>query len=92
VRYLGTAQGHRVVVGSARTIADDMEAWLLAGAADGFNLLFPFFPAPLDDFVNLVVPELQARGIFRTEYEGRTLRENLGVPTPRNRYAAARNL
>jgi FMN-dependent oxidoreductase (nitrilotriacetate monooxygenase family) len=88
VRYLGTAQGHRVVVGSAKTIADDMEAWLLAGAADGFNLLFPFFPAPLDDFVNLVVPELQARGIFRTEYEGRTLRENLGVPAPQNRYAS----
>ena len=64
VRYLGTAQGHRVVVGSARTIADDMEAWLLAGAADGFNLLFPYFPAPLDDFVDLVVPELQATRHF----------------------------
>jgi alkanesulfonate monooxygenase len=67
-----------------------MEEWLLAGAADGFNLLFPFFPGPLDDFVDLVVPELQRRGIFRTEYEGRTLRENLGVPIPPNRYTVAR--
>ncbi|WP_428487432.1 LLM class flavin-dependent oxidoreductase [Rhodopila sp.] len=89
-RYLGTSQGHRVVHGSARSIADTMEEWLLAGAADGFNLLFPFFPGPLNDFVDLVVPELQRRGIFRTEYEGRTLRENLGVPVPPNRYAASR--
>jgi N-acetyl-S-(2-succino)cysteine monooxygenase len=86
-RYLGTSQGHRVLYGSAKTIADSMEEWLLAGACDGFNLLFPYFPGPLDDFVDLVVPELQRRGIFRTEYEGRTLRENLGVPVPANRYA-----
>jgi alkanesulfonate monooxygenase len=64
-----------------------MEEWLLAGACDGFNLLFPYFPGPLNAFVDLVVPELQRRGIFRTEYEGRTLRENLGVPVPKNRYA-----
>jgi FMN-dependent oxidoreductase (nitrilotriacetate monooxygenase family) len=86
-RYLGTAQGHRVLHGSAKTIADSMEEWLLAGACDGFNLLFPYFPGPLNDFVDLVVPELQRRGIFRTEYEGRTLRQNLGVPEPANRYA-----
>jgi FMN-dependent oxidoreductase (nitrilotriacetate monooxygenase family) len=85
-RYLGTSQGHRVLHGSAKTIADSMEEWLFAGACDGFNLLFPYFPRPLDDFVDLVVPELQRRGIFRTEYEGRTLRENLGVPVPPNRY------
>jgi alkanesulfonate monooxygenase SsuD/methylene tetrahydromethanopterin reductase-like flavin-dependent oxidoreductase (luciferase family) len=85
-RYLGTSQGHRVLYGSAKTIADSMEEWLLAGACDGFNLLFPYFPGPLNDFVDLVVPELQRRGIFRTEYEGRTLRENLGVPVPANRY------
>ncbi len=89
-RYLGASSGHRLVHGSAKTIADTMEEWLLAGAADGFNLLFPFFPAPLDDFVDLVVPELQRRGIFRTEYEGRTLRANLGVPVPPNRYTASR--
>jgi N-acetyl-S-(2-succino)cysteine monooxygenase len=90
-RYLGTTQGHRLLYGSPKTIADSLEEWLLAGACDGFNLLFPFFPGPLNDFVDLVVPELQRRGIFRTEYEGRTLRENLGVPVPRNRFAAARH-
>ena len=86
-RYLGTSQGHRVLRGSPKTIADSMEEWLLAGACDGFNLLFPYFPGPLNDFVDLVVPELQRRGIFRTEYEGTTLRENLGVPVPKNRHA-----
>jgi N-acetyl-S-(2-succino)cysteine monooxygenase len=85
-RYLGTTQGHRLLVGSPRTIADSMEEWLRAEAADGFNLLFPFFPGPLNDFVDLVVPEIQRRGIYRTEYEGRTLRENLGVSVPRNRF------
>ncbi len=89
-RFLATTQGHRLLVGSPRTVADSIEEWLLAGACDGFNLLFPFFPGPLDDFVDLVVPELQRRGIYRTEYEGRTLRENLGVPVPPNRYTLAR--
>lgn len=87
-RYLGTSQGHRLIHGSPRSIADSMEEWLLAGACDGFNLLFPFFPGPLAAFVDLVVPELQRRGIFRTAYEGRTLRENLGVPVPPNRHRA----
>lgn len=87
-RYLGTSQGHRVIHGSAKTIADSLEEWLIEGAADGFNLLFPFFPGPLNDFVDLVVPELQRRGIFRTEYRGRTLRDHLGVPVPKNRYVA----
>jgi alkanesulfonate monooxygenase len=49
--------------------------------------MFPFYPKPLEDFVRLVVPELQRRGIYRTAYAGRTLRENLGVPQPRNRFA-----
>lgn len=89
-RFMGTTLGHRLLVGSPKTIADSLEEWLVAGAADGFNLLFPYFPGPLNDFVDLVVPELQRRGIFRTEYEGRTLRENLGVPTPSNRFALAR--
>lgn len=89
-RYLGASQGHRLICGSAKTIADSMEEWLMADAADGFNLLFPYFPGALDDFVDLVVPELQRRGIFRTEYAGRTLRENLGVPVPPNRYTQAR--
>ncbi len=65
-------------VGTAATIADAMEEWLFSDASDGFNVMFPYLPAGLDDFVNKVVPELQRRGIFRREYEGRTLRENLG--------------
>ncbi len=87
-RRLGASQGHRVVYGSPQRVADLMEEWLLAGACDGFNLLFPYFPTPLDDFVSLVVPELQRRGIYRTAYEGPTLRDILGVPVPRNRFTA----
>ena len=74
------------MVGTAATIADEMEAWLLGDACDGFNVMFPFLPAGLDDFVDKVVPELQRRGLFRREYEGRTLRENLGLPRPPNRF------
>jgi hypothetical protein len=65
-----------------------MEAWLLAEACDGFNLLFPYFPGPLEEFVDEVVPLLQRRGIYRTAYQGTTLRANLGVPVPGNRFAA----
>jgi alkanesulfonate monooxygenase len=63
-----------------------MEEWLMSHGSDGFNIMFPFLPAGLDDFVDKVVPELQKRGIFRKEYEGRTLRENLGLPRPKNRF------
>jgi len=86
-RYLGTSLGHQMVVGGPARIADVMQEWLEGGAADGFTLLFPFYPKPLEEFVDLVVPELQRRGIFRTEYAGTTLRETLGVPVPRNRHA-----
>jgi alkanesulfonate monooxygenase len=78
------------MVGTASTIADEMEAWLNGNACDGFNVMFPFLPAGLDDFVDKVVPELQRRGLFRREYEGVTLRENLGLPRPENRYVAQR--
>lgn len=74
------------MVGTAASIADQMEAWLMERACDGFNIMFPYLPAGLDDFVDKVVPELQRRGLFRTEYEGKTLRENLGVPRPENRF------
>jgi alkanesulfonate monooxygenase len=74
------------MVGTPATIADEMEAWLDGEACDGFTAMFPYLPAGLDDFVNLVVPELQRRGLFRREYEGATLRENLGLPRPRNRF------
>jgi FMN-dependent oxidoreductase (nitrilotriacetate monooxygenase family) len=73
-------------VGTAKTIADQMEEWLLSAACDGFNIMFPYLPAGLDDFVAQVVPELQRRGLFRTEYEGSTLRENLGLPWRANRF------
>lgn len=76
-------------VGTAKTIADRMEEWLTTRGSDGFNIMFPFLPAGLDDFVDKVVPELQRRGIFRTEYEGATLRENLGLPRPKNRFFEA---
>jgi alkanesulfonate monooxygenase len=76
-------------VGTPQTIADQMEDWLMSRGSDGFNIMFPFLPAGLDDFVDKVVPELQKRGIFRKEYEGRTLRENLGLPRPKNRFFEA---
>lgn len=78
--------GGQAFVGTAQTIADDMQEWLESEGCDGFNVMFPWLPGGLDDFVNKVVPELQRRGIFRTEYEGRTLRENLGLPRPGNRF------
>ena len=73
-------------VGTPRTIADQMEEWLLTEASDGFNVMFPYLPAGLDDFVDRVVPELQAHGLLRREYERPTLRENLGLPRPENRF------
>jgi FMN-dependent oxidoreductase (nitrilotriacetate monooxygenase family) len=73
-------------VGTPQTIADEMQQWLEEEGSDGFNVMFPYLPEGLDDFVEKVVPELQRRGIFRTEYEGRTLRENLGLQRPANRF------
>ena len=75
-------------VGTPETIADGMEAWLDGDACDGFNVMFPYLPEGLDDFVDRVVPELQRRGLFRTEYEGATLRDHLGLPPPANRFFA----
>ena len=78
------AKDHWALVGTPKRIADHLEQWFVEKAADGFNLLPPYMPAALNDFVDLVIPELQRRGLFRTEYEGTTLRENLGVPFPLN--------
>ena len=78
--------GGLAFVGTPQTIADQMEDWLTSRGSDGFNIMFPYLPAGLFDFVDKVVPELQRRGIFRTEYEGKTLRENLGLPRPKNRF------
>ncbi|MBR0649762.1 LLM class flavin-dependent oxidoreductase [Roseomonas terrae] len=81
--YAGAA-----IVGTPATIADTMEEWLETRACDGFNVMFPHVPAGLDEFVERVVPELQRRGLFRTEYEGTTLRDHLGLPRPENRFFA----
>ena len=80
--------GTRVTVGTAADLADEMEAWVNAGAADGFNICPPVLPLALDQFADLVMPELRRRGLFRTEYEGTTLRENLGLTRPALRRAA----
>jgi FMN-dependent oxidoreductase (nitrilotriacetate monooxygenase family) len=85
-QYVGGSFTSLELIGTAQSIADEMETWLGEDACDGFNIMFPFLPAGLDDFVDLVVPELQRRGLFRREYEGSTLRENLGLPRPPNRF------
>jgi N-acetyl-S-(2-succino)cysteine monooxygenase len=82
--YLRVAgsRGHWQISGSPKQIADALEEWVRKGAADGFNIIPPSLPGALEDFVELVIPELQSRGLFRTEYEGRTMRENLGLRRP----------
>jgi FMN-dependent oxidoreductase (nitrilotriacetate monooxygenase family) len=84
------ARGHQQVVGTPASIADQLQQWFEEGGADGFNIMAPWFPGGLDDFIELVLPELQRRGLFRTEYEGRTLREHLGLQRPVHRAHSAR--
>ncbi|MEU4446139.1 LLM class flavin-dependent oxidoreductase [Actinosynnema sp. NPDC050801] len=86
---LGGGRGHQVVAGTPEQIADHIELWFTTGAADGFNVMAPLLPSGLEDFVDHVVPLLRARGLFRTEYTGRTLREHYGLPRPAGRYAEA---
>ena len=81
-------RGHWIIRGTPQTIADHLEDWFRNGGCDGYNVMPPYLPGALDDFVEFVVPELQRRGVFRKEYEGRTLRENLGLRRPDSRYAA----
>lgn len=81
--FIAGARGHREIVGTPEQIADQLQEWFENGAADGFNVMAPTFPEGLKDIVDLVIPELQRRGIFRTEYEGTTLRENLGLKSPK---------
>ncbi len=83
------ARGHRILIGTPEDIADSLEEWFLAEAADGFNIMPPFFPGPFQDFIELVVPVLQQRGLFRREYEGPTLRDQLGLGRPASRHAGA---
>ncbi|MCR6476248.1 LLM class flavin-dependent oxidoreductase [Variovorax sp. ZS18.2.2] len=87
---VGTARGHWSIHGTASQIADQLQQWFEEEAADGFNVMPPTLPGGLDDFVTQVVPELRRRGLFRHEYEGRTLRENLGLARPASRHLLAR--
>jgi alkanesulfonate monooxygenase len=87
-RFAG-ARGQRTVKGTPVQVADEMEEWFVNHAIDGFLIQPPFLPGELDAFIDLVIPELQNRGLFRTEYEGPTLRDNLGLERPASRYAKA---
>lgn len=83
-RWIASARGHFTMVGSAVEVADMLQEWFESEGADGFNIIPPWLPTGLDDFVDLVIPELQRRGLYRTAYQGATLRENLGLPFPHN--------
>ncbi len=81
-KAIAGARGHWTIVGTPTQIADQLQQWFEGGAADGFNVMPPVLPRNLDDFVEQVIPELQTRGLFRTSYDGSTLRENLGLARP----------
>jgi len=81
--YLAGARGHYTTAGTPEQIADLMESWFTEGAADGFNVMPPVLPAMLDVFIAEVIPMLQKRGLFRTEYEGETLRDHYGLDRPK---------
>ncbi|MBS0241204.1 MAG: LLM class flavin-dependent oxidoreductase [Proteobacteria bacterium] len=83
-----TGLGAFALVGTPSQIVDVMQEWFEEGACDGFNITPTHLPEGCEDFVDLVIPELQERGFFRTEYEGKTLRENLGLKPAANRYRA----
>ncbi|MDD0841595.1 LLM class flavin-dependent oxidoreductase [Pseudomonas sp. Gutcm_11s] len=83
-RRIAGGRGHHSLIGTPTQIADELQAWFEGRGADGFNVLVPHLPLGLEDVATQVVPELQRRGLFRTEYRGRTLREHLGLPYPRN--------
>jgi alkanesulfonate monooxygenase SsuD/methylene tetrahydromethanopterin reductase-like flavin-dependent oxidoreductase (luciferase family) len=78
---------HLGVIGTPTDVADTMQSWFEQGAADGFIVQPPCLPGSATDFVDMVIPELQRRGLFRLAYEGHTLRDNLGLPRVPSRYA-----
>jgi N-acetyl-S-(2-succino)cysteine monooxygenase len=86
-KIFAASRGHASIIGSPKQVADMMEQWFSERGCDGFNILVPSFPHDFTAFVDLVVPELQRRGIYRTKYEGTTLRDSLGLATPVSRYA-----
>ena len=81
-QFVGGSFSVLEIVGTPKTIVDQMEEWFVSSACDGFNIMFPYLPEGLDNFVDKIVPELQRRDLFRREYEGTTLRENLGLARP----------
>ena len=83
IRELGPGRGHQTFTGTPEQLADRIEYWFNAGAADGFNIMAPVLPSGLETFTEQVVPILQQRQLFRTEYEHSTLRGNYGLPIPR---------
>ena len=83
---LAGARGHRVVAGTPEYVADEMQRWYETGAADGFNVMPPWLTGGFDVFVEEVVPILRRRGLFRTEYDGSTLREHYGLDRPASQY------
>ena len=86
-RRIAGGRGHYSLIGTPTQIADELQVWFEERAADGFNVLVPHLPGGLEDVAYHVVPELQRRGLFRTEYSGSTLRDNLGLQRPRHRFA-----
>lgn len=90
IRHYAEKHTGNGMTGTPKQIADFMEEWFETRAADGFILMFPTLPSSLTDFTELVLPELRRRGLFRDEYEGPTLRENLGLSMPGNRFTLAR--
>jgi len=76
-----------LITGTPTQVADELESWFVSGAADGFNLMFQLLPEDWENFMRQVVPLLQARGLFRTEYEPGTLRDRLGLSRPTNMFA-----
>lgn len=83
---VANGRGHLSLVGSAEQVAQTLVEWFESGACDGFNVAAPYLPGSLDDFVDLVVPILQDRGVYRLDYDGTTLREHLGLEVPPSRY------
>ncbi|MDO1583827.1 LLM class flavin-dependent oxidoreductase [Rhizobium oryzicola] len=88
---LAGARGHKVITGTPEKVADWIELWHLSGAADGFNIMPPYLKGGFEIFADEVVPILQRRGLFRLDYEGKTLRDHYGLPRPESLYTAERN-
>ncbi|AJY77893.1 monooxygenase [Paenibacillus beijingensis] len=89
IHRLAGGRGHRTFAGTAVQVADQLEEWFTSGGSDGFNVMPPYLPGGLEEFAQQVVPELQRRGLFRTEYTGTTLREHFGLSRPANQFASA---